>query len=419
MIRPGNWAHVRRALGHRDHYLFNLTLGPALISLWAQRTGVGWLTWELTHSPSWLGIIAAADLLPAVFLSPFSGVVADRTNPVRMMWITQAIIMVHAGLLWLMTATDAIGIWSLLAFALVTGFNQPFSTSARMVFYPTLVPKEDLGTAIAINSTIFNLGRALGPAMGGLLIAPFGVAALFLLNFIFFFAHAANMLRIKGRHAEHIERNRKGMFREIGDSLLYAARHRGIGPMLVLLTVTSAMSRPVGEMLPGFADEVFSRGAHGLGWLLGAMGAGGLVGAIWLTQRGPVKGLTRVIVTHTFIMGATTTAFALSGNYWLGLVMIFAVGFTQTVTGTGTQSIFQMAVEPAMRGRVMSLYSMVWRGTPAIGAIAVGWIAEASGLTWAVAGAGAACMLAWLWSRTLLARMTPALENGPDGLPRP
>jgi MFS family permease len=141
------------------------------------------------------------------------------------------------------------------------------------------------------------------------------------------------------------------------------------------------------------------------------MGIGGLTGAIWLTQRGPVHGLTRVIITNTLIMGATTTAFALSGNFWLGLLFIFMVGFTQTVTGTGTQSLFQMAVEPAMRGRVLSLYMLVWRGTPAIGAILVGWIAERLGLSWAVAGTGTVCMVAWLWSRTQLPKMTPALET--------
>jgi predicted MFS family arabinose efflux permease len=419
MIGVGNWAHVAKALRHRDHYLFNLTLVPSLISLWAQRTGIGWLAWDLTHSPGWLGIIAAADLLPSVFLSPFAGVTADRSNPVRMMWLTQAIIMAYSCALWLMTAAGTIEIWSLFAFALITGLNQPYSTAARMVFYPTLVPKEDLGTAIAINSTIFNLGRAVGPAVGGLLIGPFGVATLFFLNFACFFVHSVNLLRIKGRHGEHFERRRKGLWREIGDSMAYVARHPGIGPMLALLTVSSILSRPVAEMLPGFADDVFGRGAEGLGWLLGAMGAGGLSGAIWLTRRGTGPGLTRVIVTQTMVMGATTMAFALSGSYWLGLAMIFAVGFAQTVAGTGTQSSFQMAVEPAVRGRVMSIYSMVWRGTPAIGAIAVGWAAEFTGLTWAVAGAGAGCMVAWLWSRTLLARMAPALEPGQPGTGKP
>jgi predicted MFS family arabinose efflux permease len=419
MIGVGNWAHVAKALRHRDHYLFNLTLVPSLTSLWAQRTGIGWLAWDLTHSPAWLGVIAAADLLPSVFLSPFAGVTADRSNPVRMMWLTQAIIMAYSCALWLMTASGAIDIWSLFGFALITGLNQPYSTAARMVFYPTLVPKEDLGTAIAINSTIFNLGRAVGPAVGGLLIGPFGVATLFFLNFACFLVHSVNLLRIKGRHAEHFERRRKGLWREIGDSMAYVARHPGIGPMLVLLTVSSILSRPVAEMLPGFADDVFSRGSEGLGWLLGAMGAGGLTGAVWLTRRGTGPGLTRVIVTQTLVMGATTLAFALSGSYWLGLAMIFAVGFAQTVAGTATQSSFQMAVEPAVRGRVMSIYSMVWRGTPAIGAIVVGWVAEITGLSWAVAGAGAGCMVAWLWSRTLLARMAPALEQGPPAAGKP
>jgi predicted MFS family arabinose efflux permease len=413
MIGGGNWAHVVQALRHRDHRLFNITLTPALISLWAQRTGVGWLAWDLTGSPTWLGIIAAADLLPAMILAPMAGVTADRSDPVRMMWLTQAIIMIHAGALALMTWTGAINIWWLLAFSAITGFNQPYSTAARMVFYPTLVPREDLATAVAINSAIFNGGRALGPAIGGLMIAPFGVASLFFFNFLTFVAHSINFIRIRGAYADTIIRQRKSFWREIGDSVSYVAHHAGIGPMLALLMITSMAARPVQEMLPGFADDIFARGASGLGWLLASLGAGGLAGAVWLTQRGPVTGLTRVVVTQTLIMGATTTAFALSGNYWLGLGCIFMVGFTQTVTGTGTQSLLQMSVAPEMRGRVMSLYSLVWRGTPAIGAIVVGWVAESLGLSLAVMGAGAVCMVAWLWSRTLLGRMTPSLERNP------
>lgn len=411
MILGDNWAQVVEALRHRDHRLFNMTLVPALMSLWAQRTGIGWLAWELSHSPTWLGVVAAADLLPSVFLSPFAGVIADRSNPLRMMWLTQSIIMVHALALWLMTATGAIDIWMLFAFALITGTNQPFSTAARMVFYPTLVPKKDLATAVAINSTIFNLGRALGPAIGGALIAPLGVAALFFLNFAVFLVHSLNIMRIRGMYAEHIERRRKGMWREIRDGLRYVADHAGIWPMLVLLTVTSSMSRPVTELLPGFTDAVFNRGPESLGLLLGSTGLGGLVGAIWLTQRGPIRGLTRVVVTQTLIMGAATVVFALSGHYWLGILFIFAVGFTQVVTGTGTQSLLQTAVAGEMRGRVMSLYALVWRGTPALGAIVVGAVAEHTGLGPAVAGAGAICMAGWLWSRTRLKTMAPALET--------
>ena len=250
-----------------------------------------------------------------------------------------------------------------------------------------------------------------------MLIAPFGVAALFFLNFACFLAHSLNLLRVKGMYAEPIERKRKGMWHELREGFVYVARHAGIGPMLALLTISSAMSRPVAEMLAGFADQVFGRGAQGLGWLLGATGAGGFIGAIWLTQRGPVVGLTRVVVFQTFIMGAATTAFACR-QLLARIVFIFSVGFTQVVTGTGTQSLMQMAVDHEMRGRVMSLYALVWRGTPAIGAIVVGWVASRTGLTWAVAapvpsawwpGCGRArCSAPWRprWKRACAPRRT-------------
>jgi predicted MFS family arabinose efflux permease len=414
MIGSGNWGHVAAALRHRDHRLFNYTLLPALLSLWAQRTGIGWLAWELTHSPSWLGIIAAADLLPSVFLSPLSGVIADRVNAVRMMRLTQAIIMVHAAVLWAMTAAGIIEIWGLFVLALITGINQPFSTSARMVYYPTLVPREDLGTAITINSTVFNLGRAAGPALAGVLIGPFGVATVFFLNFAAFLAHLLNLLRIHGVHAEDIARKPKGMFREAREGLGYAARHAGIGPMLLLLVLTSVAGRPVPEMLPGFADDVFGRGPEGLGWLLSAVGVGGLAGAIWLTRRGAAGGLTVVVVFMTMVMGVATAIFGLTDWFWLGIVFLAVVGFTQTVTGTGIQALLQIAVAPEVRGRVMSLYTAVWRGTPAFGAILIGWIADHAGLPWTVTGAGVILVLSWMWARSLQDGIAAALEARPE-----
>ena len=198
--------------------------------LWAQRAAIGWLTWELTHSPTWLGIIAAADLLPGVVVSPFAGVIADRSLPLRMMKVTHAIIIVHALVLWLLTITGLIDIWVLLALSLVTGINQPYSNAGRMVLYPTLVPRDQLSTAIAINSTVFNTGRAVGPAIAGLLIGPFGVAAVFFLNFAAFLTHLINLFRINPTRTETHGRPRQGMFAEIVEGLRYTARHRGIGP---------------------------------------------------------------------------------------------------------------------------------------------------------------------------------------------
>lgn len=413
---PGNWVLIARSLRHRDHRLFNMTLAPSMISIWALRTGVGWLAWELTGSPTWLGIIAAADLLPAILLAPFAGAIADRASPVKMMRLTQSIITLHALILSLMTLTGVIDIWGLLALQLMTGLVQPFSTSARMVFFPTLVPRHELGTAIAINSTIFNAGRAIGPAIAGVMIGPFGVVSVFLLNFVSFFLHSLNLMRI-GRHTPpRTPRPRKSMGREILDGLHYVRRDPGLGPILLLLVVVSVVSRPLIDMLPGFADVVFARGAEGLGWLLSTFGIGGLVGAVWLAQRGPIRGLTRLVLLSSLMIGLFMAAFAHTGLFWLALPLLFMIGFLQIVSGTGTQTLMQNAVDDAYRGRVMSLYALVYRGTPALGAIAIGLLAEAYGLALAITLAGGLCLLAWAMTVPRLRRMSASLER--DTTPR-
>jgi predicted MFS family arabinose efflux permease len=413
MSKLGNWRHLAKALSYRDHRLFNATLVPTLTSQWAQRTGIGWLAWDLTHSPTWLGIIAAADLLPAVVLSPFAGALADRSVPVRMMRVTQGIFLIHGLVLWLLTAGGHIDIWMLLVLSLLIGINQPYSTAARMVFYPTLVPREQLATAVAINSTVFNAGRAIGPAIAGVMIAPFGVAAVFFLTFAAFVAHMVNLYRIHPKTAERNTAAPKGMAVEIAEGLRYTARHPGIGPILLLLVVASMVSRPLAEMLPGFADEVFSRGAEGLGWMLMAMGVGGFLAAVWLTGRGPVQGLTKVVLWMTLLMGLSIAGFGMVTNFWAGLVLLTILGFALVTSGTGTQSFMMTSVASHMRGRVMSLYGAVFRGIPAIGAIILGAVAEVVGLSLAVLGAGVICIIAWAFTTGRRGSLAKALETPP------
>ena len=187
-----------------------------------------------------------------------------------------------------------------------------------------------------------------------------------------------------------------------------------MGPLLLLLGGASMMSRPLGELLPGFADEVFARGAQGLGWLLTAMGVGGLLGAIWLTRRAPAKGLTNVVLSTPMVMGGALPIFALMENFSVALVFLVILGFTLVVSGTGTQALMQTAVASEFRGRVMSLYSVVFRGVPAIGAIILGLIAEAVGLGPAVAGAGVICVLAWAVALPRRKTLEAALEVPPE-----
>lgn len=414
MIDLGRWQHVVQALRHRNHRLFNETLIFALTGIWAQRTAMAWLAWDLTHSPAWLGVIAAAFLLPALLIGPFSGVIADRFPPLHMMRWTQGIIMVHAAVLWLGAVMGLIEIWGLFALTLLAGINHPFSTAGRMVFYASLVPKEDLSTAIAINSTIFNLGRAIGPAIAGVLIANFSVSSAFAFNFLAFAAHLVNMFRIRMAPPERRDRGRKGMIGEIKEGLHYTLSHAGIAPILALLVISSIASRPVMDMMPGFADAVFGRGAEGLGWLLSAYGIGGVLAAGWLTHRSSVQGLTSLVIVQTLVMGAAIIIFAFIEFFWAGLALVMAFGFSHVITGTGTQTLMQTAVANQVRGRVMSLYAMVSIGMPAVGALVVGLIAERFGLGIATFGAGVICLAAWVWIRAHLKVMAPALETHPD-----
>jgi predicted MFS family arabinose efflux permease len=413
MMPTGNWRHVIQALRYRDHRLFNTTLLPALISLAAQRTGIGWMTWELTRSPTWLGIVAAADLLPGVLLSPFAGVTADRAVPLKMMRLTQGIIMVHALVLWGLTCTDMMNVWILLGLSLVTGINQPYAVAGRMVFYAVLVPREELSTAVAINSAVFNLGRTLGPALAGLMIGPFGVASVFFLNFAAFTAHLVNLFRIRPMRVDRPETQRRGVLTEIGEGLRYTVRHPGIGPLLLLLVVVTTISRPVNEMLPGFADVVFARGPEGLGWLLTSVGVGGVLGALWLTQRGPVKGLTTVVMSTTIVMGISMAAFAVMESFWAALVFLAVIGYGHTVTGTAAQSLMQTAVSSEVRGRVMSLYTIIFRSMPALGAIAMGLIADAIGLSPTVLAAGLICLFVGVAAQPMRKAMAETLEVPP------
>ncbi len=155
---------VRRALRHRNHLLFNVGIIPALITLWMQRLAVGWLTWELTHSPAWLGIIAFADLFPAVLLSPLAGALIDRVDPMRPMMLSQAVYLVQAFLLAVLSFTGLITIETLLALAFLLGLTHPFNTASRHTVLPSLVPREDLSAAIAINSSLYSVARFIGPA---------------------------------------------------------------------------------------------------------------------------------------------------------------------------------------------------------------------------------------------------------------
>ncbi len=202
---------------------------------------------------------------------------------------------------------------------------------------------------------------------------------------------------------------------EIMEGVRYARHHPGIGPLIILMSVVAVFGRPFNELLAGFADDVFHRGAEALATMTSMLGVGAILGAVWLAQRGAIKGLTAKVALNTAVMGLAVIGIAATENYWFSLVCIVVAGFSMVTVGVGEQTLMQNAVEGHMRGRVLSLYGMVARGGPAVGALLMGYASSYVGLRWPVAAGGLVCLGTWFWISRKRRSMEPSLEGEPDG----
>jgi predicted MFS family arabinose efflux permease len=259
---------------------------------------------------------------------------------------------------------------------LVDGLNQP----ARLALVPSLVPRSDLATAVAINSIVFNLARFVGPALAGLVIVWWGVGMVFALNALTFLAFLFALARLRLPPLTPDGGGRRSMLRAIADGLRYTGRHAGIGPLLLLHAILAVSARPFFELLPGFAADVFGRGASGLAMLGSAVGIGAVVGGLWLAQRHQDRHLTNLALGSSFLVTLSVLTFALTTWFAAALVAVALAGFGMVVAGVGTQTLIQTSVDEAMRGRVLSLFGLIFRGGPAVGALLMGAASELVGL---------------------------------------
>ena len=398
-------------MAERNFRLFTIGSIASLIGQWAQRIGIGWLAWELTHSPTWLGLIAFADLFPTVVVTPFAGVIADRVDRRRMLTVTQFLAMLQAIALAVLTLTNLINIWLLFGLALYLGIVMSFNVAARLALMAGMSSRENLPAAIGISAAVFNAARFVGPAVGGFIIAVWGVGGAFVFNSCSFLTLLIALLMMGKLHEEKLASRRGGMIGQIGEAFGYARRHRGIGPMLLVITAVAFGVKPYLELLPGVADQVYGGGARALAELTAASGFGAMTMALWLAQRGSVRNLTRFVLLNTAMAGATIVIFAFSDIYWLGLLFAVVIGGGMTVSGAGTQTLMQHAVDGAIRGRVMSLYGIIFRGAPALGALLLGMLSEVIGLQEALAIGGGTTVLVTLWLWRLRHVAARALER--------
>lgn len=402
-------AAIVATFANRNFAIFTAGNALSLVGLWVQRLAVGWLAWELTGSGFWLGAVAFADLFPVVVIGPFAGVLADRLDRRLILLVCKGFAAVQSALLAGLTAAGWMTIEILFAISLFQGIVIGVQQAARLAIVPSLVDAKHLASAVAINSVIFNLARFAGPALAGLLITGPGVAAAFAFGAIAHAGVVVALLYISLPPQEYA--TRRGVVTEFLDGVRYAAAHRAIMPILVLSTICSLLARPVYELLPGFADEVFSRGAGGLATLTSAVGLGAVIAGLWLAQRDGMRGLTMVTLVGFALSGLLTALFAITPAFWIGVAIMAASGAAMVVSGAGSQTLIQTTVAGHMRGRVLGIWGIVFRGGPAIGALGMGWLAEMFGFAWPIALGGLLSALAVLFPLRHRARLIPLVET--------
>jgi MFS family permease len=415
MPAPKGLGAILGALRERNFAIYTAGNGLSLVGTWIQRIAVGWVAWELTGSATWLGAVAFADLFPAVVLGVLGGAIADRVSQVRILVVGHVLMMLQALALAGLTLAGLTTVELLFALVLLGGMVTAFNQPARLALVPSLVPRQHLSTAVAINSINFNLARFIGPVIAGALIVASGAGAAFLANALSFLAFllALSRLRLPPRLGDGGRAS--SLLADIAEGIRYTLSHQGLGPLLLLLLVFAVGVRPLAELLPGFADAVFGRGAPGLAALSAAIGVGAIGGGYWLAQRGQTGGLWPVVLAAAVAMGLCGLAFVATASFLVALLAAAAAGAAMVISGAGGQTIVHMTVEGRMRGRVLSLYGMMFRGGPAIGALIMGAIADLVGLRLALA-AGAVCSL--LLCALVLrrrARIGEALSDSPAG----
>ena len=394
------------ALRHRNFRLFWTGQLISLIGTWMQTTGQAWLVLELTHSALLLGLVGALQFLPVLILSLFGGVLADRLPKRTVLRFTQSFATLQAFVLWILVATGEVRLWHVLVLASLLGLTNSVDMPTRQAFVVEMVGREDLPNAIALNSSLFNMARILGPGLGGLIIAWLGVAPLFLLNAVSFIPVIIGLFLIdKSTLYAQVKRTPagkdapgQGTLQSMREGLAYVARTPSILLIITVIGVVSLFGINFNVVLPLFATDVLHVGAVGFGFISSAFGFGSLCSALWLAWSNRRPGVTWLLY-GVGIFCVLEILFALSHLYLLSLVLIAGVGFAQIAFSATANTIVQTVAPDRLRGRVMSVYMMVFAGSVPPGNLFTGGIAHLFSAPVALlAGAGlslAAGVVAW------------------------
>ena len=402
MNRP---AHAWRALRHRNFKLYFLGQGTSLIGNWMTRLATTWLVYHLTHSALLLGIVSFAGQIVSFILGPFAGVWVERLNRRKLLVWTQAAAAVQSLALAGLTLAQVITLREIIALTALQGLINAFDMPARQSFLVQMVDdRNDLSNAIAINSSMGNGARLVGPAIAGLVMGAFGEGWCFLMDGLSYFAVIASLLMMRIR-TEESRRHSAGMLAQMREGWDYVRTFRPIRTILLLFSLISLMGYPYGVLLPIFAAQVLHGGAATLGWLTGASGIGALVSALSLAVRKSVVGLARMLQVAAAMLGGALILFGLSHTLWLSLVLMVFAGFGLMQGAAASNTIIQSLVPEGKRARAMSYYTMAFFGAAPFGSLLAGALAHRFGAPHTVILTGLFCIAGSLWFRLELPKI--------------
>jgi MFS family permease len=369
----------------------------SLLGTWIQNLAIGWMVYRLTDSAFFLGLVGFAGQIPALFLAPLAGVYADRINRRRILIMTQVLPMILAAILTFLSYTNTISVSYLIVIVVINGIALAFDTPFRHAFLLEMIgDKKLLANAVALNSTLVNTARFIGPALGGILIAAFGEPMCFLINSISFTGVIIALLAM--RVAPFVPRTiSKSVMSELKEGFKYTFNYKPALYMILMVTVTSIFGLPFQTLLPVFARDILHGDSQLLGFLTGAVGAGALTGAFFLASRKSYRNFPKFIAFSAIIFGIGLVLFSLSTISTISILLLYFSGFGMIAQFTATNTLLQHLVEEDKRGRVLSFYSLSFMGFTPIGSLLLGSTSSAIGVPVTLSIAGGICLVAGIF----------------------
>lgn len=405
MIRTSELSHAWRALGHRNFKLYFFGQSISVIGTWMTRLATTWLVYHMTHSALLLGVVSFSGQIVAFILGPFAGVIVERLNRQKLLVWTQILAAIQSLALAVLALTHVITLWEVIALSAFQGMINSLDMPGRQSFLVHMLEdRRDLGNAIAINSSMVNGARLIGPAIAGFVIAAVGEGWCFFIDGLSYIAVIASLLLMKVRPHD-VPETKATMLEQMREGWDYVRGFAPIRTILILFSLISFMGYPYAVLMPVFASDILHGGPTTLGWLMGATGVGALISALSLAVRKTVVGLTRMIQVAAAMLGTGLILFGFSTQLWLSMTLMVFVGFGLMQTASASNTVIQSLVTEDKRARVMSYYTMAFFGAAPIGSLLAGTLAHTFGAPTTVIITGACSLLGFAWFTTQLPKV--------------